>query len=447
MKKTFMTILLAAIALPALTQTLNSGYFLDGSYDKFKLNPALEPEATFFSLPVLGDIHFGLITNAGLSDFIFDSKRESGMKTTFMSGDVDSQTFLGNLEDVTRLDMNLDLSLLEVGFFAFQGFNTITAELHSDMGLYIPKSLFAFMKAGLSGGTYDINDLHLSNSEYLDIAIGHSHRIITGLTLGARLHFLPGLAYANVSADNLHAELGDNQWLIKSRATATTAINGTSPKFDENGNLDSFDFGFGGLSGKGYMFDLGANYDFKYGLTFSASVTGIGSMHWDHAVTIGSDPTAEVTFNGFDNIDDIDGQLESMTDDLKKMVEFKELNHDNLKTSFSPVIRAGVEYEVTDWLTVGELFSRQGGNNEWTEARTAFNLEPTRWFDMSASLAFTNLGTQMGWMVNFHPAGFNLYAGCDCFKATLNKDYLPVSSIQTNMIVGIRHSIGKNRRE
>lgn len=447
MKKAFMTILLAAITLPALTQTLNSGYFLDGSYDKFKLNPALEPEAAFFSLPVFGDIHLGIITNAGLSDFIFDSKREPGMKTTFMSGDVDSQTFLDRLDDVTRLNANIDLSLLELGFYGFKGFNTITAELHSDLGLYIPKSLFAFMKAGLSSGTYDINDLHLSNSEYLDIAIGHSHRIVAGLTLGARLHFLPGLAYANVSADNLHAELGNDQWQIRSKATATAAINGTSPKYDENGNLDSFDFGFGGTNGKGFMIDFGANYDFKSGLTLSASVTGIGNMYWNHAVTIGSDPTVNVTFNGFDDIEDIDGQVESMTDDLKKMVEFKELNHDNFKTDFSPVIRAGLEYKVTDWLSMGELYSRQGGDNGWTEARTALNLEPTRWFDLSASLAFTNMGKQMGWMVNFHPAGFNLYIGCDCFKATLNKDYLPVSAIQTNMILGIRHSIDKNHKE
>ena len=69
--KSALTIVLSLLlTVPSVAQTQNSSYFLDGSFDRHKLNPALAPERGYLSLPVLGGTTFSLNGNIGLSNFL-----------------------------------------------------------------------------------------------------------------------------------------------------------------------------------------------------------------------------------------------------------------------------------------------------------------------------------------------------------------------------------------
>ena len=62
-------------------QALNSGYFLDGYLFKHQLNPALESDKAYFSIPVLGNINIGTRGNIGLGNFLYPTA--NGGLTTF----------------------------------------------------------------------------------------------------------------------------------------------------------------------------------------------------------------------------------------------------------------------------------------------------------------------------------------------------------------------------
>ena len=67
--------MMAAIMMCAATgmsaQALSSGYFLDGYLFKHQLNPALQSDKAYVSVPVLGNINIGTRGNIGLGNFLY----------------------------------------------------------------------------------------------------------------------------------------------------------------------------------------------------------------------------------------------------------------------------------------------------------------------------------------------------------------------------------------
>lgn len=110
-------------------QALNSGYFLDGYLFKHQLNPALESDKSYFSIPVLGNMNFGTMGNVGMANFIYPT---AGNKlTTFMNSSVSAEEFLGGLRNINKMSMNVNTSIISMGFRGWGGFNTL------DIGLEI----------------------------------------------------------------------------------------------------------------------------------------------------------------------------------------------------------------------------------------------------------------------------------------------------------------------
>ena len=99
-----------AVQLSANAQTSNAAYFLDGAQFRHQLNPALEVQRNYISMPALGNINLGVRGSVGVSNFLYTLP--NGDLTTFMNGVVDRNEFLGDLPNKTRLGMNLDLTIL-----------------------------------------------------------------------------------------------------------------------------------------------------------------------------------------------------------------------------------------------------------------------------------------------------------------------------------------------
>ena len=74
---TALALLLSAVTAIA-QQNLRTAYFLDGYTYKYKMNPALAPERSFISVPVLGNLSLGLESDLGLSNFLYMSSRVHG---------------------------------------------------------------------------------------------------------------------------------------------------------------------------------------------------------------------------------------------------------------------------------------------------------------------------------------------------------------------------------
>lgn len=245
MKKYIICIIIAITAglnAKVSAQGLNSGYFTDGYTFAHQLNPAFDNDHNYFSIPVLGNINIGTRGNVGLGSFLFPYK--NGQLTTFMNSSVSAEEFLGGLKDNNRIGASVNLSFLSAGFKAWGGFNTIDIGLRSNTYANLPYELFEFMKLGQQGAssTYDLQDLGINSSNYIEIALGHSRNIGDKLRVGAKVKFLLGGAYVDVKMNDMSVTLAEDKWMVKANGEMNAALKGLSiPTKAESGKETSAD--------------------------------------------------------------------------------------------------------------------------------------------------------------------------------------------------------------
>lgn len=455
-KRVLYTVVLLTVMVVSLgAQTSTSSYFLKGSYDRHILNPALSPERGYISMPALGGVAFEAQSNVGLSNFLYPSISHPDMLTTFMSSEVDANSFLSALPTNTMLGVDLNLNILSFGFGSSKGYTTFGIRLNNREDITIPKELFRFMKAAMSNGNYSIRDIAINSSTYADISLGHSHRITDNLRLGVNLHLLAGLMYANLSIPEIKANLSGEEWVVNANGDlSVSAPVALSTVKDEDNSITEFGFDGlaikNGLPGIGFSTDIGAEYnmgDIVDGLMLSASVTDIGLINWNESFAAGTS-NSDVKFSGFENYDIYgdEGMFDPLKEDFQRLIKLYERSAEGtITTKLNATLRVGVDYTipVMRWLSFGELFSYKMGMNGYYESRTAIVLAPVKWFDMNANVAFNSrYGMMCGCMLNLHPVGLNLFLSADCGKLELTPQFIPTTSLSTNLMFGVRIPVG-----
>lgn len=445
----FASVLLCAVTVSA--QSLSSAYFLSGSYTRQELNPALTPERAYFSLPVLGGFELNANSNVGLSNFVYNSTRYPGKLTSFMSADVDGNTFLSALKNRNSIGSSSTIELLSTGFSQFGGYTTIGLKLKDSEELFVPKEFFAFMKAGLSDGQYLIEDLNTKVRAYADLQLGHSRKIGDNLRVGARIHVLAGLGFADLNVKRMNAVSGAAQWCLSMDAEAR--VNGFKLQTKDDGtpDFDKVKYQFQGITGIGMALDLGAEYnlsDFVDGLKLSASVTDLGFMNWSEVQTFATNPNDEFTFDGFHGVadeDELNRQSDEIGERLEALATFHETDSKSYSAAPAATFRIGAQYCIPGvrWLSAGELLTIRTGSMSMFESRTSVNFAPFTWFDASLNVAFSTYGTALGWIVNFHPNGINFFVGSDGFRAKLNKNSVPLNDCTASIMAGLRFPLGQ----
>jgi len=473
MKKYIFPILLAVFtAHLSQAQELRSSYFMQTSDSRHEMNPALLDHA-YISLPLsLGYLNIGTTGNFGLSTFV--KKMDPSWQgygvdgrnlTTFMHPAVSTQDFLNGLNENNRFGLNLKWQLIGVGFNAFGGVNAIEMNLRSNTSLALPKTLFAFMKDPGSATDYDISKLGLRTENYMELALGHSHRINEKLTVGAKLKFLIGLAYANLEVENLNLHLNDDYWSVNGNANLSAAIfdtkliykdspsddytaenetKGTRKRFDD---IDDFNFG---LAGFGMAIDLGFSYQLMPDLKVSAAITDLGFLNWKNVSKASS--AGSWRFDGFKNPiymggtdtgeNKIDDQLDAIGDDLENLFSLyeDESGASSETRALAATINVGAEYTLPAYrkLRFGFLYtSRMAGMHAWHEGMLTVNIHPVKWFEASVNGALTSTGFTGGATIDFHAPHFNFFVGCDRLFGKLSAQGIPVNNGNANVAMGI----------
>lgn len=180
-------------------------------------------------------------------------------------------------------------------------------------------------------------------------------------------------------------------------------------------------------------------------------------MSWSNAVT-GRTGTGTWTFDGFNNIavddsqpgyDDnkLDEQFDRLWDDMQDVINIH--REDNGTGSYTKALRAtlhlGAEYKMPFYrnLTGGFLFSSHfAGCSSWTEGRFFANVKPVKWFDATINYGASTYGSSFGWMLNFHPKGFNFFIGSDHQFFSITPQILPVGKATANINIGFNVTFG-----
>lgn len=453
-------VLFAATSLNGMAQTAKSAYFLDGTYHNYMLNPAMGAERGYFTL-LTGNLSLLTNSNVGLSNFIYPYGNDK--LTTFMSGSVSQEEFLGSMPEAVRLSTDIDMTLLGFGFRMFGGYTNFSLGLHSSLSTNLPKGFFEFAKKGLGQSAYSFSDVNMRTMEYAALTIGHSREIIDGLRVGINAKYLLGLAYANVHVDKLNVELSENHWMVESHAKAEAALGAEARlEADENGLVNNMaipfmdDISTLSPAAQGFAFDLGAVYDMSElvkGLTVSASVVDLGRINWQYMMKASTRET-KIIFDGFSEVDpnDIEGsvnkEFEQLGEDAMKMVELYADGTSVTSTPIGATMYLGVEYNMPFYspLSAAVLYGKRFGKfNGWDDVKGYINIAPVKWFEASVNGGFSTFGTSWGWMLNFHPAGLNLFVGSDYMITKVSPQFIPINNLNAHITFGLNLTLGKRK--
>ena len=95
-------------------------------------------------------------------------------------------------------------------------------------------------------------------------------------------------------------------------------------------------------------------------------------------------------------------------------------------------------------MSLGLMNSTRLGKYGCTDFRLSANVAPTNIFSASANVALGSFGFSFGWLLNFHPNGFNIFLGMDNTPVKLAKQGVPLSG-GGNVNIGINFPFGKNK--
>lgn len=469
--KTLFTLVLAAMALGSSAQALRSAYFLEGYLYRHQLNPAFMPERDYFSIPGLGNINVTSQGNVGLSDFIYKYNDRKYSLTTFMNASVGNDEFLNKMPRTSRLNANVDLTILSFGFYKWGGFNTFDLNVHSRSSANIPYSLFDFMKSGMDaveGNTYHIENVAARSNNYVEASFGHSRQLLDGkLGVGAKFKLLFGAANADARIETMDVTMTQEQWHITAKGKIDGSLKGgyfeTKEELDDNDRptgrreLDGFDVGSAGLGGFGMALDLGATYkmdDFVEGLVLSASLLDFGFISWNNHLQASNDGSREFLFDGFQDIafndkdggKDLDTQIDDLGDDLADIFKFYDNGTKGRRaTLLSATLNIGAEYALPYYKKLRFGFLSTTHFNRpftWSEGRFSANVAPIDWFDASVNYACSRFGSSLGLVLNFHPKGFNFFIGTDHLLTKVTPQFIPVNSANANVSFGFNITLG-----
>lgn len=465
--------LLSASIGTSSAQELNSSYFLKGATYRHQLNPAFINESNYLSFPVflLGNINIGAKANVGINDFLYKYNQNGYKLTTFMNPSVSSSEFLGNLHDNNKVNLNLRLTILSFGFRGWGGFNTFELGLRSNTGVNLPYGLFDFMKTGMSSegvNHYVVKDLTVRSNNYVEASLGHARELIENkLSIGAKVKFLVGGANADARIRRMDISMSEDQWKIEAQGQIDGSLKGgyfttKAPNEEGQREIDGFEIKSPNVGGFGVGFDLGAVYkldDYVEGLTASAALLDLGFIRWNNGVK--ATMKNSYTFDGFKHpiaVDpeggndpgDIDNQLDQIGDDLEDFIKFYDNGTVSSRTTaLAATMNIGAEYVLPCYknLSFGLLSSTHFNKPfTWTEARLSANVAPLSWFEASVSYGVGTFGSSLGWVLNFHPKGFNFFIGTDHMITRVTPQYAPVGNANANVNLGFNITWGKNRR-
>jgi hypothetical protein len=450
-KNLFAAFILLFVPVMIFGQEFNSAYFTKGYSLRHQMNPAFDNDSTsYLALPAIGSTNVKTMGNFGCEDIFFDNpdypSTSDKKKTTFMNPYITNP--LAGFKDMNRFSAYVNMNIFSYGFKGFKGYNTIEMNVRANMDGKIPYELFDFA-ANTGNKSYDIGDISLRAQSYAEIALGHSHQINKNLRIGAKLKALIGITNAAVDLKNMRADLsGADQWTVSGTADAHVSMKGFSFKsetkeyknqyagHDTYQHVSDVDVDKPGVGGFGMAVDLGAVYKINDDFTVSAALLDLGFISWSNDVYATNGSTS-FTFSGFHdtgvntNDNTVDNQADDYSDQLSDFANLKDKGDQGSRTTnLDAKLNLGVEYTLPVYRKIkfGFLESTRFGKFSWTEGRLSANYEPLKWLDGGVNLAVNTFTTSVGWILNIHPHGVNIFVGMDHIVGKMSKEYIPLSS-------------------
>ena len=411
--KRVLILLVALIAFvgidSAVAQSRNS-YFMEGSYFRNDMNPALAPTRGYVAFPVMSGTGINMSQNF-LSVDNFFYQRDGQVVTAFHES-VSADEFLSKLPAQGKLAMDAKLNVLGVGFYVKRMFWTFGVNTNISADMAMSTDAFKALKT-LGNGTYDLGDTAIEANAYMDAYLGTSFRVHKNVSVGVKAKILMGIATAEAQFSELKANVASD--------VVNGVINGT---FRANGMFidnraddivsEDYNYVLNNLNNFGAAIDLGVEVRLLDDhLKISAAITDLGFIKWNTGTTnISGKLNGDFSFNGI-NLEtqevDGNGSFEAKMDEVPQSGDYvSRLNYS---------VNAGVEYNILrNHIAFGVLsHTKFCGTTTYSELTASVNFRPTNWLSATFSHTFLNHNRPgvFGFALNIHPSVLNIYAGVD----------------------------------
>lgn len=438
-------------------QHLRTSYFMEGTSTRLQMNPGLQPTRGYFNFPVIGSLNVGASSNVlGTSDIIDILDSGEDLFT--------NDKLYDRLKTDNRLNVNLNTDILSFGWYKGKGFWSVNVGLRADVGASLTKSMFEYMRNvdGFNiedGGvhSYEMGNQKLNVNAYAEIGLGYSRPVTDRLTVGGRIKALLGVAHAEMNVERFDVDLDmpdmtntdpenlkpedwyGSRYAYDVKANVTTSFSGGGLGFNENQQIDGFDFDGGfGIAGTGFGVDLGASYKLLDNLTLSAAVLDLGFIKWKKSeTTVASVEDAaqetidESNYDKYLNSDFLDLERFNLTKDEEAAASHK--------TRLSSTVMLAGEYAFfKNKLSVGAMYSaRFVEPKTLNEITLSLTYRPKNWFNVAASYSPIQAGGKsFGVAMKLGP----LFVGTDYM-------FFGSNSKSVNGFLGVSFPLGKKKPE
>lgn len=448
MKKYILTLLVSLMAISASAQ-LRTAYFMEGSYFRTDMNPALIPTRSYFNLPAIGGVGVGLNNNfISVSNFVY---QKEGQLVTALDSRVPASEFLAKLPDVPTVAQSLNLNLLGVGFYTKKMFWNFGINARMNSEIATSKDLFRIAK-NIGNGTYNLSSTSLDMSAYGEVYLGFCLPLTKYFRVGAKVKGLVGLL-------NVGAQLSEGDISVTPDAVTGTVrgkIRGSglmvNPNYKPGSKYGEGDYdimaeqlNLNNLKSGGLAVDLGAELRILDDhLKVSVGVIDLGFIKWSDASAAAADISADFGYRG---VDFESGEV--MTDMEASAIM---ASRESYVRRLNCTLNIGAEYNVLDNHIAFGLLS----HTEFRQAHTISELTASVNFrlgrDFTTTFSHTFCGRNypgiFGFALNAHPAGINLFLGMDYIEtnyATYGEIPVPKNLKSFNFYFGLGFNLGKNK--
>lgn len=452
MKRLLFAILsLVAIAVSERAEAQSStSYFMEGSYFRTELNPALRPTRGYLSLPGMGGVGIDVSSNF-LSVDNFFYKRDNQVVTAF-HGAVTTAEFLDKLPDTEKLGIDLNVNLLGVGFYAKRTYWNVGLNLRSQSDITLSKDMFRILKT-LGNGTYNLGNTALSSNNFAELYVGSSFYVCDWINVGVRAKFLLGLLNADADFTEIVADVSPES--ITARLRGSMRANGVIldmtkivPGDEINTdviNVNDISAILNNVRSFGAAIDAGVEIRLLDDhLRLSAAVTDLGFIKWSDKTHAIADVAADFYFNGV-NLDTGDADLDSNFD-----ATWSGEPAEGYATRLNCSLNVGVEYAILrNRISIGLLSHTEFCNKmKFTELTASLNLRPLNWLSATFSHTFLNQNQPgvFGFALNIHPSVINIFVGVDYldFNMVRYKNIpIPRNMNSLNVYAGVGFNFGR----
>lgn len=453
MKQLRNTLLIVLLSLTAVSsaQEVNTLFFLENAPMRHIVNPAFQPVSDgYVNFTPLGYMSIWAGNNSlTMRDVIYNYNGKTVTALHPQGGD--RNALYDAFRKATRINTEMTLNILGFGFrHKENGYVNINITERIDGGVTLPRDIFRF---GLKGGMRDLNgvntfkldQLGLHVMAYTEISGGYSYMLNEHWTVGGKIKFLLGQAYASMYNSNITLDASIKKWDIKGEGRVDIAmpVQNAIPERVSWSDMEKIKFSEAAKdmkvtdyitpSGYGAAIDIGATYKPIEQVQISFALNDLGFIYWNRGKTYKTNiDTAFVGVGDFrysTYIVNNKFSADSLWSDTKTaLTNFaKGIHSDAGKDGFARMVNmhlnVGVDANFLDNLLGVGIFSKTTlyNNRLYEELTIGGAVRPCNWFNFAISYSLINNGkfSNIGAGLSFMPY--------DGVNMTLAMDYIPTS--------------------